>query len=253
MTTTEYPMRRGKAQFEEYQRTRDGRLRDRIVADNVPLAYAAARRFFGRGAESEDLQQVALLALVEAVDRFDPSRGASFSSFAVPTIEGTLKRHLRDRTWHVRPARALQERILTVAAATERLTNRLGRAPAIDEIADEIGAAPSDVRKAMDAGMVRYAQPLPVYDADQSPAEFAWIDRRLGGAEDRVDVAELLSRLPERERRIVQMRYFDDMRQGSIAERFGLSQVQVSRLLERSMTTLRSAAPDVVDDYESVA
>lgn len=246
-------MRNGKGQFEEYQQTRDRALRDRIVADNVPLAYAAARRFVGRGAESEDLQQVALLALVEAVERFDPSRGVSFSSFAMPTIDGTLKRYLRDRTWHVRPARALQERILTVSAATERLTNQLGRPPSIDEIAAEIGEAPSDVRKAIDAGMVRYAQPLPGYDGDQSPAEFAWIDRRLAGAENRVLVAKLLARLPEREKHIVQMRYFDDMRQSSIAERVGLSQVQVSRLLERSMTTMRSAVHEVFTDYESVA
>jgi RNA polymerase sigma-B factor len=246
-------MRNDKRQFEEYYRTRDRRLRDRIVAANVPLAYGAARRLFGRGAEPEDLRQVALLALVEAVDRFDPARGVSFSSFAMPTIEGTLKRHLRDRTWHVRPARALQERILAVAAATERLTNQLGRAPEVDEIATEVGVASQDIRKAIDAGMVRYAQPLPVYEADQSPAEFAWTDHGLARAEDRVVVAKLLALLPERERNIVQMRYCDDMRQAAIAERVGLSQVQVSRLLQHSMTTMRAAAREVLADYESVA
>ena len=246
-------MRNGKGQFEEYQQTRDHALRDRIVADNVPLAYAAARRFVGRGAESEDLQQVALLALVEAVDRFDPSRGVSFSSFAMPTIDGTLKRYLRDRTWHVRPARALQERILTVSAATERLTNQLGRPPSIDEIAAEIGEAPGDVRKAIDAGMVRYAQPLPGYDGDQSPAEFAWIDRRLAGRGEpcaRGEAAGPSARTRKAHRADALLR-----RHAPIVDRRTRRPQpgRVSRLLERSMSTMRSAVREVFTDYESVA
>ena len=126
---------RSTHEFEDYRRTGDRRLRDRLVEAHVGLAYSIARRFEGRGEERDDLQQVALVALLQAVDRFDPSRGLAFSTFAQPTISGTLKRHLRDRTWLVRLPRALNERVLAVAKTEEHLTGTLRRTPTGEEIA----------------------------------------------------------------------------------------------------------------------
>jgi RNA polymerase sigma-B factor len=233
-----------RSTFAEYQRTRDPVLRERLVEANVNIAYAAARRFTGRGEELEDLKQVALLALVQAVDRFDPSRGLAFSTFAVPTIIGTIKRHFRDRTWAVRPPRPVQERYLEVAALGETLTHELGRSPTIADIASRARCSEDEVHEALDAAHVHRRHDRWATDRDRSFAEPGHLDEELDRVESRTIVEELLNGLPEREREIVKMRFYDGLAQSTIGQRVGLSQMHVSRLLAQSLTRLRVLAAD---------
>jgi RNA polymerase sigma-B factor len=226
----------------EYRRTRDRQLRDEIVAANVGLAYSAAYRFKGRGAEVDDLAQVALLALVEAVDRFEPERGTPFSAFATLVIQGTLKHHLRDHTWVVRPPRSVQERSLAVMSCTDQLTNELCRRPSIEEIADRLGCSAQAVREARAAAAARFADGSTSRERDGWRTDVGAPDADLDRVESRVFVDSLLSRLPAWDRRIVEMRFYDEMVQRSIAERCGVSQMQVSRVLSRRLAELRDMA-----------
>ena len=139
------------ADFAEYQRTKDRRERDRLFEAHTHLAYTIARRFAGRGEDMDDLRQVALLALVQAIERFDPSRGLAFSTFATPTIAGSLKRHFRDKAWAIRPPRPVQERYLEMNAVLEGLTNELCRAPTVAEIATHGNWSKQQVSEALAA------------------------------------------------------------------------------------------------------
>jgi RNA polymerase sigma-B factor len=208
------------------------------------MAYAAARRFAGRGEDMEDLKQVALLALVQAVDRFDPSLGLAFSTFATPTIIGTLKRHLRDRTWAVRPPRPVQERYLEIAALGETLTHELGRSPLIAELARRAKCSEDQVHEALDAASLHRRHDALATDPVRSFAEPGKLDQELDRVETRATVEELLDALPERERQIVRMRFYDGLAQSTIARRIGVSQMQVSRLLAQSLTHLRALAAE---------
>jgi RNA polymerase sigma-B factor len=232
--------RSSEAEFAEYRRTRDRALRDRIVGAHVGLAYSIARRFEGRGEERDDVRQVALIALVQAVERFDPSRGLAFSTFAAPTIIGTLKRHLRDRSWLVRPPRSVNERSLEVGAVSEWLTASLGRIPT----SDEVGVAGGWTRREVEEATV-VATTHRLYERETLESAnvvmFA-VDGDVEQATDRVALAGLLDELKPRERRIVGLRYLDEKTQSEIAERVGLSQMHVSRLLTRSLDTLRETA-----------
>jgi RNA polymerase sigma-B factor len=235
--------RPGLADFAEYHRTGDRRLRDRLVEAHVGLAYKGARRFSGRGVELEDLRQVALIALVHAVERFDPSRGFAFTTFATPTISGTLKRHLRDRAWAVRPPRSVQERFLEVAAVTERLTGGLHRVPTVTEVADAGDWPVHDVREALDCHRCRYSVHWDVSDED-SVLEPSVLDRDHATIENRLVIDDLLEVLDEHARAVVKMRYFEELDQKTIGERVGVSQMRVSRLLRRSIERLHAAALD---------
>jgi RNA polymerase sigma-B factor len=229
------------ADFAEYQRTRDRRRRDRLVEAHVGLAYKGARRFSGRGVELEDLRQVALIALVHAVERFDPSRGFAFTTFAVPTITGSLKRYLRDRAWAVRPPRSVQERFLEVSAVTERLTGDLHRAPTVTEIADEGAWSVDDVRAALDGRRCRFPLHWGVTEEDgvlEPPVD----DRNFSAVDNRLVIDDLLEVLHERERAIVRMRYLEELGQKEIGQRIGVSQMHVSRLLNRSLERLQAVA-----------
>jgi RNA polymerase sigma-B factor len=232
-----------KAEFAEYRRTRDRALRDRIVGAHVGLAYSIARRFEGRGEERDDLRQVALIALVHAVERFDPARGLAFTTFAAPTITGTLKRHLRDRSWLVRPPRSVNERSLETAAVSERLTASLGRTAT----SDEIGAAGGWTRREVEEALF-VATTHRLYERET--LEHANVNETFGVADDvervtdRVALAGLLDELEPRERKIVGLRYLDEKTQTEIAEHVGLSQMHVSRLLTRSLDTLRETAQE---------
>jgi RNA polymerase sigma-B factor len=226
----------------EYQRTRDPRLRESLVEAHANLAYAVARRFSGRGEEPEDLRQVALLALVQAVDRFDPSRGLAFSTFATPTIAGTLKRHFRDRTWAVRPPRPVQERYLEVAALGEELTHQLGRVPTVAELAGHGKWSEDEVHQALDAAyMHRRHEPWPTH-TEQGQREVGTVDADLDRVESRNILEQLLESLPEREREIVELRFFGELPQAAIGRKVRLSQMHVSRLLAQSLARLRVAA-----------
>ena len=252
----EYPLepavevgRPNLADFAEYQRTGDRDLRDRLVEAHVGLAYKGARRFSGRGLELEDLRPVALIALVQAVERFDPSRGFAFTTFATPTISGSLKRYLRDRAWAVRPPRSVQERFLEVAAVTERLTGDLRRTPTVTEIADGGEWSVHDVRESLASQRCRFALHWGVTEGDGLP-EPPTNDRNFSAVESRLVIDDLLEVLHERERVIVKMRYFEGLGQKEIGERIGMSQMHVCRLLKRSLRRLQAAAVDRESNIE---
>jgi len=223
--------------FVEFRRTGDRELREQIVAGTAGLAYWAARRFAGRGEELADLQQVALLALVKAVYEFDPEFGYAFSTFAVPKIVGELKRHFRDRAWTVRPSRGVHDRALELAALASSLTHELRRSPTAAELAQESGYSERAVLEAMDALMVcRDHDDAAGWSHEIHTAEF---DRGLEDIENRATVAKLLQRLPDCQREMITLRFFGDQAQSTIARRFGVSQMQVSRLLAQSIAELR--------------
>jgi RNA polymerase sigma-B factor len=237
------------SRFFEYRRTKDRRLRDELISDHLGLALALARRFAGRGEAVEDLEQIATLGLLKAVERFEPERGLAFSTFATPTIAGEIKRHFRDRSWSVRVPRALQELGLRLTATVGELTNELGRSPTLTEIAEHLEVDPEAVLEAMEANRAYATHSL---DAPL-PGEDRSLGDTLGGDEPGMDnverqivVEDLLSTLPEREQTILRLRFFDGLTQTEIAARVGISQMHVSRLLARSLEALRREAASQV-------
>jgi RNA polymerase sigma-B factor len=227
------------AMFVEYAKTRDTRLRDQLVEAHIGLARHLAGRFTFRGEPLDELEQVALVGIMNAVDRFEPERGGQFSTFAVPTVVGELKRHFRDRGWAVRVPRRVQELHLEIGRLVGALSQELGRSPTPSELAQRAGVDEERVIEAMEAGGMYQLTSLDAPSssgADTSaPDEFATLDQRMA-------IEELLATLPARERTIVELRFFDGLTQSEIAERVGISQMHVSRLLARSLNTLRDAA-----------
>lgn len=234
----------------EYRRTGDRRLRDRLIEMNIGLAEAVARRFAGRGERHDDLLQVALVGLLKAVERFDPDRGLAFSSFATPTIEGELKRHFRDKRWAVRVPRRLQELMLEVNQTVATLTQRCGRSPTIDEVAAETSLTSEEVLEALEAGRAIVAAPIESADRDAGTGgvvdRHGAVDQGMEAVEQRLVVSQLLDSLPSRERDIVVLRFYDGLTQSQIADRFGVSQMQVSRILARTLDRLRAGVGDVL-------
>jgi RNA polymerase sigma-B factor len=237
------------ALFVEYRRTEDRRLRDRLIEMNIGLAEAVSRRFGGRGERHDDLLQVALVGLLKSVERFDPERGLAFSSFATPTIEGELKRHFRDKRWAVRVPRRLQELMLEVNQSVATLTQRCGRSPTITEIAAETKLSSEDVLEALEAARAIVAAPIENEDRDTGAGivdRRGNVDRGIEAVEQRMIVSQLLESLPDRERDIVVLRFYDGLTQSEIADRFGVSQMQISRILARTLDRLRAGAGDVL-------
>lgn len=235
--------------FVEYRSTKRRRTRNRLVEAHIGFAHHIAARYANRGVGNDDLHQIALLALVKAVDRYDPEVGAAFTTFAGRTIEGELKRYFRDRAWSVRVPRSTKELHLQVRKATEVLTSSLGRPPSVAEVANHLEVGEDDVVEALGAAAAFTAGSL---DRITSPdgagadraAQLATDDELLEGTVDRVLVDRLLAELPERERTIVELRFFGNKSQSEIAEAVGVSQMHVSRLLRRAMTLMREAAGD---------
>jgi RNA polymerase sigma-B factor len=224
-------------------------LRDELIGEHRWLSMHCARRFARRGEPFDDLFQVAQMGMVKAVDRFDPDHGVAFSTFAVPTMLGELRRHFRDRTWSLRVPRRAKELHLEMTGAVERLQQRLQRAPSVDEIAIEMGATVEDVLEAMEAGAAYRTSSIvpPDSGGDDSAVESSLLwsdDADLERAEQRVALRQLLSNLPERERQILYMRFYEDRTQSEIAEEVGMSQVHVSRLLRSSFEQLRRIMRD---------
>jgi len=233
--------------FGAYRRTRDRRLRDELVEDHAPLAHFLAGRFANRGEPRDDLVQVALVGLFKAVERFDPGRGLQFSTFATPTILGELKRHFRDRGWAVRVPRRVQELHLQLGRIVSVLGQEEGRSPTPAEVAERAGVSEESVLEAMEAGSLYRLVSLdgsvtPDEDGGELASCLGDEDPAFERIEHRAEIAELLSVLPERERRIVELRFFESMTQSEIADRVGVSQMHVSRLLSRSLERLRSEA-----------
>lgn len=231
-----------RALFEEFARTRSRRLRNQLVERHMGLAAHVARRFGRRGPSDDDLRQVAFLALVKAVDRFDPARDVAFSTFAGRTIEGEIKRHFRDHTWTVRVPRSAKELHLRLRRATDDLTHRLGRSPSVEELARELGVERDQVLEAVAAGSAYTPSSLdaPVgSDPDGGGREMGAPDERFDHVTDSEMIERMIARLPEREQTIVRLRFYEELSQSEIAERVGISQMHVSRLLRRSFEQMR--------------
>lgn len=211
-------------------------LQAAVAALNVPLATSLAARYHDRGESDADLRQVACLGLMKAVHRFDPTHGASFGSFAIPTILGELKRHFRDHCWAVRPTRELQEYQATLAAGSARFAQRTGREPTVGELADELQAKRKLVEEALVARRGYMSRSL---DSESTEPWLASDDVDLTAVEDHATLAPLISRLGERDREVIRLRFYEDKTQAEISQVVGVSQMQVSRILRRIFDTLR--------------
>ena len=233
-------------------------LRDELTRFCLPFAGRLARRYRGRGEPLEDLEQVARLGLVKAIDRYDPERG-SFTAYAVITISGEIKRHFRDKTWGVHVPRRIQDLSLEVGHASMVLTNALSRTPTIAELAARLEVTERAVQEAMEssAGYTPASLNAPVSGGD-GVAEFGDLlgaaDGDLELIDDKITVARLLLRLPARERQMLAMRFYGNRTQADIAAELGISQMHVSRLLSRALAWLREAMlSDVVPHWEGAS
>jgi RNA polymerase sigma-B factor len=219
-------------------------LRERLLALHAGLARALAKRFARRGHPLDDLTQVAFVGLIKAIDGFDPGRGLQFSTYAMPTILGELKRHMRDQSWGIRPPRRIHDIYLAVERAVDDLAQELRRRPSVSEVAVEVGLSDEDVVEAMEAASGRQLSSLdtPTTRGLLVADAVAGNDRGLADAERSIAVSALLRRLPEADAEVVRMRFGGDMTQLEIARVLGLSQMQVSRTLARSLDRLRRLA-----------
>lgn len=242
--------------FRTFAATNRRSIRNQLVERHMGLAAHIAKRYRRSGARDDDLRQVAMVGLVKAVDRFDAEYGAAFSAFAGRTIEGELKRHFRDKTWVVRVPRGAKELHLAVRNATDELSHDLGRSPSVDELAVHLHIDRDDVLRGLAASAAYNVGTLDTGSAgDESAAapdrqRAVSVDERgFDDAEDRHIVTELLDRLPDREREIVRLRFYEQMSQSEIAEATGISQMHVSRLLRRSFDQMR----EWIDDPQEIA
>jgi RNA polymerase sigma-B factor len=231
--------------FLRWQQDGDQRAREELVDRFLPLARNLARRYAGAREPFEDLLQVASLGLVKAIDRFDVDRGAAFSSFAVPTILGELKRYFRDLGWSVHVPRGAQEQALKVQEAQERLTTKTGRPPTVQELAEYLELEVEDVLDALETAAAHHSASLdaPREDRDDESGSlvdvFGQEDRRYELVEETTTIAAAARELTPRERRVLALRFAGDMTQTQIAQEIGVSQMQVSRILRRALTQLR--------------
>jgi RNA polymerase sigma-B factor len=224
-----------------------GRQRERIVARCLPLADHVARHFGRRGQNLEDLTQVARLGLMNAINRFDPAKGPSFIGFAIPTMMGEVRRYFRDYTWGMRVPRRLRELHVQISRATADLAQKLGRAPTASELAEVLGAPREEIVECLIAGDAYRLESLdaPV-GATGSGNGARLVADAIGDIDPQIDhitnreaVRALVAALPEGEREVLYMRFFESMTQSQIAERIGVSQMQVSRILARTLQCLR--------------
>ncbi len=229
------------ARFHEYRRTGDIRCRNDLVEAHLHLAQQEAGRFAGRGELHDDLLQVARIGLIKAVERYDPGRGVPFGAFARPTISGELRRHFRDATWGVRVPRGLKELHGRVGPAIAVLTQRLGRRPRTEEVAQELGCTVDEVLEALDVASAYRPASLSVAGEAREPMlDPASDDDVELRTVDRTMVDRLLAELDPRERLIVHLRFAGELSQSEIADRVGISQMHVSRLLRGALHRLQA-------------
>jgi RNA polymerase sigma-B factor len=231
--------------FARYRTTGDSSARNELVELHAEVADFWVRRFSHRGVPADDLRQTALLSIIRAVERFDPSRGVSFATFAGRNVEGELKRYFRDRTWAVRPPRQTQERHLAIRRSQEDLTHALGRHPRAKELAAHAGCSVDDVVEALAAGAAYQAAPLERPDSGDRPATrrdapVSTDDSGFAQVEREVVLTQVMQRLAPRDQVIVQMRFFEGLSQPEIAERIGVSQSYLSRVLRRILVEMRA-------------
>jgi RNA polymerase sigma-B factor len=217
------------------------KLRAALIERHLPLVTFMARKFADRGEPLDDLIQVGTIGLIKAIDRFEISKGFEFSTFATPTIVGEIKRHFRDKTWAVRVPRRLQELGASVTKATTELTQKLDRSPTPKEIAKHLGTTVDEVAEALESNAAYSTVSLDVTsDNSASIGEtFGALDEALEGVEHRESLKPLLAQLDDREKRILQMRFFENLSQSQIATELGISQMHVSRILNKVLSHLR--------------
>jgi RNA polymerase sigma-B factor len=230
-----------------YHRNGEVSARDELVERFLPLARSLARRYERSDEPMDDLVQVASLALVNAIDRFDPAHGYAFSSFAVPTIAGALKRHFRDRTWIVRPPRKVQELTLRVEHATRRLAQDFDRAPTVSELAIAIDSDEEQILAALHARGSRHALSLqsPAIDQSEDSAlqdTLGCFDEGFAHAESRVLLAGLMPGLSPRLREVLRLRFEQDLTHAQIGQLLGVGQIQISRLIHQALAQMRHVA-----------
>jgi RNA polymerase sigma-B factor len=223
----------------EFASTRDPALRDEIVERAAWLARRVARRFSETSEPFDDLYQVAMIGLLKAVDRYDPSFGVRFGTFATPTILGELRRHFRDHTWAVHVPRGAKELRIQINSAVDEMTSELGHSPTVAELADRLDIRREQVLEGLEASAVYSSVSL---DGLQGVEPVDDGETKANDMLDRQVLSELLERLPKRERSILYLRYFHELSQAQIAERVGTSQVHVGRLIASSLSSLREFA-----------
>ena len=231
--------------FRRYKEEGDEEAREQLIVSHVNLVRYIAAKFKNRGEPLDDLIQVGTIGLIKAIDRFDPSRGLEFTTYATPTIMGEIKRHFRDKGWTIRVPRRLQELSAKVNTVTDELTAELQRSPSIDEIAARLGTAPDEVLEAMESSSAYSSVPLEGQggtEEDDAPAvidRYASVDNDLEASDDRMILEDVISEFPEADQQAIRMRYLDGMTQVEIAKKLGISQVQVSRMLRRALRRIQ--------------
>jgi RNA polymerase sigma-B factor len=236
-----------------YHRNGDEAAREQALVNLMPLVRALASRYAGRGEPLEDLVQVGSVGLIKALDRFDVDRGVEFSSYAVPTIVGEIRRHFRDKAWAMHVPRRLKELSLLLSRLLDQLTSDLGRSPTIAELAEAAGVEEEDVIDALDSTNAYSTRSLhaPFDEGGETLADkLGSDDTGYEEVEDGSLVAAGLDALDERERRIVELRFFEEMTQSQIAAEIGISQMHVSRLLRRALATMRGRIEEVAQDVD---
>ena len=239
------PLDRGHARelFERFTTTGDQAIREQLVGIHLPLVEYLARRFRNRGEPLEDLVQVGTIGLLKAIDRFDLAREVEFSTYATPTIVGELKRHFRDKGWAVRVPRRLQELNLSLTKVVAELSQEIGRSPTVREIADKMRLSEEEVLEGLDTSnayaVVSLDAPSAGEDTPSVSDHIGSEDGSLEALEYRAALGPIIAELAERERRILYLRFFRGMTQSEIAENLGISQMHVSRLLNRTLGQLR--------------
>ena len=231
--------------FRRFKQEGDADARDQLIVSHLNLVRFLASKFKNRGESLEDLVQVGTIGLIKAIDRFDPERGLEFTTYATPTIMGEIKRHFRDKGWSVRVPRRLQELSAKVNQATDELTHRLQRSPSVAEIAEHLGTSVDEVLEAMESSSAYSSVPLEgggSGEDDEAPSvidHYATEDPDLAASDDRIVLEQAIADFSPREQEVVKMRFDEGLTQVEIADRLGISQVQVSRLLRRTLRRIQ--------------
>lgn len=243
--------------FRRYKEEGDEDARQQLIVSHLNLVRFLASKFKNRGESLDDLIQVGTIGLIKAIDRFDISRGLEFTTFATPTIMGEIRRHFRDKGWSVRVPRRLQELSAKVNQMTDELTKRLQRSPTVEEIAQELDTSVDEVLEAMESSSAYSSVPLEAGGAadDEAPSildRYVSEDRDLAASDDRMAIEEAVRDFSPREQDIIRMRFIEGLTQVEIADKLGISQVQVSRLLRRTLKKLQERIdPEIVGGVTS--
>jgi RNA polymerase sigma-B factor len=244
VTSVKHPGQTDRELLRRYHEGGDPSAREVLVERHLPLVRSLARRYAGRGESLEDIEQVGAIGLIKAIDRYELSREVALTTYATPNVVGEIKRHFRDKGWAIRVPRALQELNGKMGPTIERLTSKLGRSPSIAEIAAEFETTTEEVLEALEAGSAYAPLSLsagPSGDDELDPMETIGADdEEFDRTDDRTSLEPALAALPDREREILRMRFEEGLTQTQIADKVGISQMHVSRLIRRSLDRMRT-------------